>query len=153
MENASKLKITMPPSELYEWRLENRINDNILECIMRLYTGIFTDPQHISETYIANVLHIADSTVVYEYLLKLSRQGIVQYIPFKRTPLLIYNTPRIDTEKLHIPPSAYEHRIERVITRLEAMHRYITTDKCRTAALAQYFGQKNTGHATAATTV
>ena len=143
MENASKLKVLMPPAELYEWRMDNPTNDHILECILRLYTGIFTDLQHISEQYIASVLHLTDSNIVYQHLLFLGRVGVVKYVPFKRTPLLIYNTPRIDSDELYIPPTAYEKRIERVITRLEAMHRYVVTDGCRTALLAQYFGQKN----------
>ncbi|MGM9806269.1 MAG: ATP-dependent DNA helicase RecQ [Candidatus Aphodosoma sp.] len=143
MENASKLKILMNPQDLFEWRMENPQDDNILECIMRLYTGIFTDPQHISETYIANVLKMADSTRVYRYLLFLHRMGIVSYVPFRRTPLLIYNTSRNDADTLYIPPAAYEHRMERVKQRLKAMYRYVTSSKCRTQELSLYFGQKD----------
>lgn len=144
MENASKLKIVMPPQELFEWRMANPKDDNILECVMRLYTGIFTDPQHISEVFIANVMHIQDSTRVYQYLLRLHRQGIVFYVPFKRTPLLIYNTSRKDAASLYIPPSAYEHRMQRVEQRLRAMYKYVTSARCRTEELAEYFGQKET---------
>lgn len=141
MENASKLKIITPPARLYQWRMEHPENDIILETAMRLYTGLFTDPQHISETFIADYLH-TDSTRVYSHLLHLHRLGIVTYIPFKRTPLLIYNTDRLDAETLYIPPRAYEQRIDRMQQRLMAMYRYVTsTDTCRTVMLARYFGQ------------
>lgn len=149
MENASKLKVTMHPHELFEWRMQHPENDHILECILRRYTGIFTDPQHISETYIAEVLKMSNSTPIYRYLLNLNRQGVVHYIPFKRTPLLIYNTERKDADELYIPPAAYENRIKRMADRLGAMYRYVTTERCRTQMLAEYFGQtdcKPCGH-------
>lgn len=144
MENASKLKIIMPPALLYEWRSKNTKDDIILETTMRLYTGLFTDPQHISETFIADYMHI-DSSRVYNHLSYLKRLGIVDYIPFKRTPLIIYNTDRRDAETLYIPPRAYELRIERMKQRLHSMYRYVTsTDTCRTIVMARYFGQTHT---------
>lgn len=144
MENASKLKIIMPPRELYDWRQHHPTNDLILETFMRMYTGLFTEPQHISEQYIADYLHI-DSQTVYSYLLYLRRVGVVRYIPFKRTPLLIYNTDRLDADTLFIPKKAYENRIDHMKSRLMSMYRYITdTDTCRTVTLAKYFGQTDT---------
>lgn len=143
MDDASKLKIIMSPSEIFEWRMKNPADDRILETVMRLYTGIFTDPQHISETYIARACHITDTTKIYNYLINLRRQGIVHYVPFKRTPLIIYNTARVDPDELFIPRSAYENRIERMFQRLQAIHQYITTTDCRTTTLAHYFGEND----------
>lgn len=142
MENASKLKILMPPRELYDWRLEHKENDIILETLMRMYTGLFTDPQHINERYIAEYLHITPESV-YSHLLRLGRLGVVKYIPFKRTPLLIYNTDRLDADTLFIPKTAYENRIDHMKSRLISMYRYITDiNTCRTVTLAKYFGQE-----------
>lgn len=142
MESPSKLKVMMHPSKLYEWRMEHPEKDHILETILRNYTGLFTDAKHINEDRIAIIAH-SSREEVYAYLIWLHRVGIVQYVPFKRTPLLIYNTDRQDAETLYIPPVAYEKRIDRMYARLVSMYEYSTKEKCRSVLLAEYFGQKD----------
>ncbi len=140
MESPSKLKVIMHPSKLYEWRMEHPDKDEILETILRTYTGIFTDAKHINEDRIAILTHTTRETI-YAYLIWLHRVGIVQYVPFKRTPLLIYNTDRQDADTLYIPPLAYENRIDRMYSRLVSIYEYATKDTCRSVLLARYFGQ------------
>lgn len=143
MDNASKLKVLLPHSKLYDWRMEHPENDVVLESFLRVYTGIFSDYQHISEDYIAKALGMNRNNI-YSYLVVLARQGIVDYIPFKRTPLIVYNTPRQIAEDLFIPKSAYESRIENMYERLLAMYNYVATNnKCRSVILAEYFGQQD----------
>ena len=143
MESPSKLKVIMHPSKLYEWRIEHPKNDHIFETILRLYTGIFTDAKHINEDKIAILAHTTREEV-YAHLIWLHRVGVVQYVPFKRTPLLIYNTDRQDADTLYIPPVAYENRIDRMYSRLVSIYEYATKDTCRSVLLARYFGQTNT---------
>jgi ATP-dependent DNA helicase RecQ len=143
MESPSKLKVIMHPSKLYEWRMEHPDKDEILETILRTYTGIFTDAKHINEDRIAILAHTTRETI-YAYLIWLHRVGIVQYVPFKRTPLLIYNTDRQDADSLYIPPVAYENRIDRMYARLVSIYEYSTKDECRSVLLARYFGQSDT---------
>ena len=142
MESPSKLKVVMHPSKLYEWRMEHPKNDEILEIILRSYPGIFTDAKHINEDKIAILAH-STRDVVYAHLVWLHRVGIVSYVPFKRTPLLIYNTDRKDAESLYIPPVAYENRIERMYARLVSIYEYATKEECRSVILARYFGQSD----------
>ena len=142
MESPSKLKVVMHPSKLYEWRMEHPKNDEILEIILRSYPGIFTDAKHINEDKIAILAH-STRDVVYAHLVWLHRVGIVTYVPFKRTPLLIYNTDRKDAESLYIPPVAYENRIERMYARLVSIYEYATKEECRSVILARYFGQSD----------
>ena len=143
MENASKLKVLLPPSKLYDWRMAQPDNDPILEAFLRVYTGIFSDYQHISEDYIAKALGM-ERDKIYSHLVALSSQGIVDYIPFKRTPLIVYNTPRLIAEELFIPKAAYESRIEYLYERLLAMYNYVSAEnECRSVLLAKYFGQQN----------
>ena len=140
MESPSKLQMIMHPSRLYEWRMEHPDNDEILEYVLRTYTGIFTDPKHINEDRIA-VMTQRSRNDIYAYLIWLHRMSVVKYVPFKRTPLLIYNTERHDANSLYIPPVAYEKRIDRMYTRLVSMHEYATASECRSIILARYFGQ------------
>ena len=143
MESPSKLKVIMHPSKLYEWRMEHPKNDHIFEIILRLHPGIFTDAKHVNEDRIAILAH-ASREDVYAHLIWLHRVGIVQYVPFKRTPLLIYNTDRQDADTLYIPPVAYENRIDRMYSRLVSIYEYSTKEECRSVLLARYFGQTDT---------
>ncbi len=143
MESPSKLKVIMHPSKLYEWRMEHPEKDHILETILRSYTGLFTDAKHINEDRIA-IMAQSSREEVYAYLIWLHRVGVVQYVPFKRTPLLIYNTDRQDADTLYIPPVAYENRIDRMYSRLVSIYEYATKDTCRSVLLARYFGQSDT---------
>ena len=143
MESPSKLKVIMHPSKLYEWRMEHPKNDHILETILRSYTGLFTDAKHINEDRIA-IMAQSSREEVYAYLIWLHRVGVVQYVPFKRTPLLIYNTDRQDADTLYIPPMAYENRIDRMYSRLVSIYEYATKETCRSVLLARYFGQTDT---------
>ena len=148
MESPSKLKVIMHPSKLYEWRMEHPKNDHILETILRSYTGLFTDAKHINEDRIA-IMAQSSREEVYAYLIWLHRVGVVQYVPFKRTPLLIYNIDRQDADALYIPPMAYENRIDRMYSRLVSIYEYATKETCRSVLLARYFGQtdiKPCGH-------
>lgn len=140
MESPSKMKVIMHPSKLYEWRMEHPEKDHILEIILRSYTGLFTDAKHINEDRIA-IMAQSSREEVYAYLIWLHRVGVVQYVPFKRTPLLIYNTDRQDADTLYIPPLAYENRIDRMYSRLVSIYEYATKDTCRSVLLARYFGQ------------
>ena len=143
MESPSKLKVIMYPSKLYEWRMEHPKNDHILETILRSYTGLFTDAKHINEDRIA-IMAQSSREEVYAYLIWLHRVGVVQYVPFKRTPLLIYNIDRQDADTLYIPPMAYENRIDRMYSRLVSIYEYATKETCRSVLLARYFGQTDT---------
>ena len=148
MDSPSKLKMVIHPSKLYEWRMEHPDKDHILESILRNYTGLFTDAKHINEDRIAVIAH-STREEVYGYLIWLHRMGIARYVPFKRTPLLIYNTNRLDAETLYIPPVAYEKRVDRMYARLVSIYEYSTKDECRSVLLARYFGQtdaKPCGH-------
>lgn len=143
MEDASKLRILVTPDDVFQWRQSHVGDDRILEAIMRQYTGIFTDARHISEDYIAQILHITRDDV-YNHLRALHRERIVQYIPFKRTPLIIYNTERLDSEDLYLPPEAYERRKEHLHDRLRYVYDYFVDNKtCRTQILARYFGEED----------
>ncbi len=143
MESSSKLKVVKAPPELFEWRMAHPENDRVLEFILRSCTGIFTDFHYINEDYIAHSLQINRDTV-YNTLRLLHQLNVVFYIPYKRSPLLIYEMDREDADTLFIPSSAYENRIERLRVRLSHMYQYVSdTEMCRSKILAHYFGQKD----------
>lgn len=141
MSDASKVKILISPKDIWQWKMSNLDDDLVMEYIMRMYTGVFTDTVHINEEDIAVYTHTS-SDAVYRHLTKLAKKGDILYIPFKRTPLLIYETARKDSQKLIIPAEAYDHRIEHMAERLRKVYEYVTSDRCRTELLEEYFGDE-----------
>lgn len=141
--DASKVKILISPKDIWQWKMSNIDDDLVMEYIMRMHTGVFTDAVHINEEDIAIYTHTSNDAI-YRHLRKLAKKGDIQYIPFKRTPLLIYNTARIDVAKLTIPVEAYDNRIAHAAERLRKVYEYVVSDRCRTELLEEYFGDDDT---------
>ena len=76
---------------------------------------------------------------------RLSKYRIVNYIPHKKTPLIIYTRTREEIKYLSIPRSAYEERKERFESRINRVMEYINENRiCRSRMLISYFGEKGT---------
>ncbi len=137
--DASKVKILISPKDLWQWKMSNLDDDLVMEYIMRMHTGVFTDAVHINEEDIAIYIH-STTDAVYRHLSHLAKKGDILYIPFKRTPLIIYETARVDVDKLVIPAEAYDSRIAHMAKRLRKVYEYVVSDRCRTELLEEYFG-------------
>lgn len=144
VDNPSKLMFVVKREELYQFRTQNAKLDQLIEVILRSYTGVFTDMIHINEELIAKRLGQSRQTI-YEQLIALDKQHIVHYIPFKKTPFLIYTQSREDSAKLVIPKAAYEERRERYVSRINSVLDYANQKEvCRSRLLLNYFGEKHT---------
>ena len=77
-------------------------------------------------------------------LLDLQKQGVVRYIPFRKTPFIIYTRERQDISDLHLPVSAYDERKQRYEKQVFSMLDYAESDNvCRSRILLDYFGEEN----------
>ena len=93
IDNPSQLMFTANKDELYQFRNRNQIFDRLIEVLLRSYTGVFTDMVHINEEIISQRLGCTRDEV-YNNLIALSKYHIINYIPFKKTPFLIYTRER-----------------------------------------------------------
>ncbi len=142
-DNASRLIFTLRRDELYKFKEMGPEVEALLQAILRSYTGVFTDYAYIHEDSLALRLNLSLQRV-YEILIYLSKRRIIDYIPHKKTPYIIYTRERVELRYLHIPKAVYEERKERYIKRTNAMLEYVTTDNaCRSRMLLRYFGEKN----------
>ncbi|MDL2244077.1 RecQ family ATP-dependent DNA helicase [Parabacteroides sp. OttesenSCG-928-J18] len=142
IENASRLRFTATREELYRHLRQDQVTDDILHVILRSYTGIFTDYAYINEAAIATKAGVSGQQV-YDLLINLSKYRIVNYIPRKKIPLIIYTQTREELKYLKIPRSAYEERKSRFETRVGKVLEYIDNDTvCRSRMLLRYFGEK-----------
>ena len=136
----SRIMVLMKRDELYNQHLDND-EEEVLQCILRRYTGLFADYVYISELTIAETLRMS-SEQVYKALLTLGRLHVIHYMPRKTTPYLIYPTSREEPRYIVIPSDVYERQRERMEQRIDAMKAFtFDTDKCRANTLLRYFGE------------
>lgn len=142
LDNRSRLLFTVYRNELYHFNFDKN-TELLINTVLRLYTGLFTDYANIDEETIASRTGTSRKEV-YEILKMLSKQNIVDYIPHKKTPLVTYTQSRIDKKYLTIPKLVYEDRKERFEKRIQSMAHYAEQKSvCRSKLLLTYFGQKN----------
>lgn len=140
-DNQSRIIFSIYRDELYKYEFTKEY-ELLINIVLRLYTGIFADYVSINEGTIA--FHLQKSrTEVYQMLKVLAKKRIIEYIPFKKTPFIIYKQPRISIKYLVIPQSVYEVRKARFEKRIMGITDYAERkDICRSRMLLTYFGEK-----------
>ena len=142
-DNASRILFTIRRDELYKLREMGTEAETLIQTILRSYRGVFTDYAYISEDTLAIRTGLTRQQI-YNILVTLTKRRIVDYIPHKKTPYIIYTRERLELRYLHIPASVYEERKARYEARIKAMEEYVTSESvCRSRMLLRYFGEKN----------
>ena len=142
MSARSRLMVIMRRDELYDLHL-NPECERVFQFILRNYTGIFADYEHIEESTIAFSLELTQRTV-YENLLLLGRLGVIHYVPRSSTPYVMFLTSRQPEGDLVFPREVYEWRREQMKQRIEAMGRFLFDGSaCRNSTLLEYFGEES----------
>ena len=141
-DNPSRLYFLTKRDELYQLRLGDKGSDELLQTLLRSYTGLFADLVPIQEEVLAKRLQ-TNAKDIYERLLRLSKFGVIHYIPRKKSPYIIYQINREDTERVALRRDVYEDRRERYEKRIGSILSYANLDQvCRSRQLLLYFGQK-----------
>ena len=104
----------------------------LLEALMREYTGIFTELQYVK----------GDKATRHELLVSLAQKGIISYVP--RT---VANVLRLEVNRqaeIRIPENFYVGRKTHYIDKLKAMVEYADNKQyCRSQLLLSYFGEND----------
>ncbi len=140
MEYSARLLFTAGRDELYRLH-QDRVTEDVMNIILRLYSGIFTDYAYIDEQLICSRAGI-DRHHLYTTLINLQSQGIVRYVPERRTPVITWTRERVESANLYFDPDVYRQRKEEFKERIGAMMEYVTRETgCRSAILLKYFGE------------
>ena len=131
-ETQPRVQIHVPRHQLGEYNLSYE-QAELLDVLMRSYTGIYTELQYVRE---------ADKDETHQLLVSLAQRGIITYIPRSIGCSLTMTNER-QTE-IYLSPAIFEERQERFISKLQAMLEYADqTQFCREQVLLSYFGEKN----------
>jgi ATP-dependent DNA helicase RecQ len=138
-ENPARIKFRLTRDELYSLHLTSE-EDSILITLLRLYGGgIFSEFRPIDEMEIASMCRL-DITRVHDFMKRLWRGQIIQYIPKNNEPLIHLNEERLPKRDIYIAPETYTLRRERMEERLASILYYATnSDECRSNIIERYF--------------
>lgn len=142
-DNASRLMFTLRRDELYRIHENSEATEQLIRCLLRSYTGLFSDYAFIDEGFLSRQSGLSRQEV-YESLVLLSHRRILHYIPGKKTPYIIYTRERQETARIVLTRAVYEERKESYIRRIQAMTDYAGSQThCRSQFLLRYFGEKD----------
>jgi ATP-dependent DNA helicase RecQ len=128
--------------ELYNVK-QTEQQEKLIHVLLRSYTGLFTNPAYISEETVAARLEWKRQEV-YENLMLLSKEKIINYIPRKQTPFLTYILERQDVKQINLGKNVYENRLERYKNRVDSVLEYAQEEQtCRLKILLAYLGEKD----------
>jgi len=141
LSNRSKIHFWVNRDNLYNFQLSRAEYDTFIKLLLRSYTGVFTDYVNIDERYLARRVN-SSVDVIYRYLQQLKKFQILDYIPYKKSPMIVYTEERLDKRNLHISREKYKERKDLYVQKLHQMIRYATnTSQCRSRFLLDYFGE------------
>ncbi|MDP2339029.1 MAG: RecQ family ATP-dependent DNA helicase [Bacteroidota bacterium] len=142
LDNPSKVYFQVDRDDLYKFQVANAEFDGFIKLLLRSYTGLFTNYVPIDEQLLAKRANV-DPELVYQFLCKLRAQKVIDYIPQKKTPFVIFTRERIDIDRLKISKENYEDRKLEYLRRIDAVIHYASSGhKCRSQLLLQYFGEQ-----------
>ena len=139
----TKVKIAVDRKSLYEIEVPSQEMADLLDVLMRSYTGIFSFVQPIDEEYVAGRLR---TTVpqLRVLLYKLSLEHIITYVPADHSDVVIIHHDRLRPGNVNLMPERYKMLRENYHARCESMLEYASeTDECRPHFLLRYFGQED----------
>ena len=131
-----RVKILVSQREIGEYGLSKQ-QHQVLELLMRQYSGIFTDLQYV---------HFSDETKgdrlgdIHELLVSLAQRHIITYIPHSTADTLTLTQDR--QTDIHLSTNIYDNHRQQYIEKLKAMVEYAdNTTYCRSQLLLSYFGE------------
>ena len=141
---STKVQITVSRNELYDIELPDLKMVQLLEILMRRYTGVFSFPVPIDEEYVAGLLDV-QVPVLRQFLYKLSLEHVIKYIPCDHATVLFLHHERLRPKNVNLDPERYALLKNSALERMQKMIDFISEeDICRSSYLLEYFGQSET---------
>ena len=131
-----RVKILVSQREISEYGLSEQ-QQQLLEILMRKFSGIFTDLQYI---HFDNIFQTLSTRQLHDLLVSLAQRHIITYIPHETANTLTFTRERqVD---IHLSTDIYDNHRQQYIEKLKAMVEYADNNLyCRSQLLLSYFGE------------
>ena len=131
-----RVKILVSQREIKDYGLSEQ-QQQLLEMLMRKYSGIFTDLQYIHFDNMSQNLYARQ---LHDLLVSLAQRHIITYIPHETANTLTFTRER--QTDIHLSTDIYDNHRQQYIEKLKAMVEYADNNLyCRSQLLLSYFGE------------
>lgn len=137
----TKIKFIIENKTLYNFQLKNEKYDPLISLLSRSYPGIFSYYYPIEEPKIAQRLKITHHELK-KQLTYLEKHGVVDISWQSDLPQVILLHERLPDDYMRIDKSVYDIRKKVADDKFIGLKRYLSTPKCRSMLLLEYFGQE-----------
>jgi len=143
INHPSRVHFSVGRDELYKFRVKNEKFDRFIRILLRSYSGMFSQFVPVDEFLLARRSGMKEEEV-YRFLVALSSQKVIQFIPRKKHPVITLFEERLDDKNVLISPDLYRFRRTRYLERVQRMLEYVQSSQvCRSRFLLTYFGERN----------
>ena len=137
----TRVKINVDRNTLYDIDFPEPSMVELLEILMRRYTGIFSFPVPVDEDRTALELGIPVPSLR-QLLYRISLEHVIKYIPADTSTVIFLHHSRLMPGNVDLQPGKYRMLKENAEARVEAVIGYAgETAECRSRYLLRYFGQ------------
>ena len=141
LETPTRIRIIISRDDLYDVDFSDRKMLDIMEVLMRRYTGIFSFPVPIEEDYVAEKCGITVPQLR-QLLYNIALEHTIIYIPGDRADVLSLHSEHLAEGNVKLSPDRYAMLKATWHKRMQTMIEYVSeTDTCRSRFLLAYFGQ------------
>lgn len=142
IEIQTRIRIKAERTELYSIDLPDPRMPEVLEALMRMYTGLFSTSTPIDEEAVAARCGI-NVTALRQVLYQLSVNHIINYIPADRATVVFIGHDRLRPGNVKLSPQRYKMLRSTFRERVQTMMEFVESDECRSRFLLRYFGQED----------
>lgn len=144
MDISTRVQVVVDRNDLYDVDLPDSRMVNLLDVLMRKYTGLFSYPVPIDEDYVAAQVGVS-VPVLRQLLYTLSLEHVIRYVPCDRATVLFLHHDRLRPKNVNLDPERYDLLKNSALERMQKMVDYVSQEEvCRSSYLLEYFGQTET---------
>ena len=138
---STKIQIAVDRNDLYDIEFPDRRMPQLLEILMRKYTGVFSYPVPIDEDYVASQIGVP-VPMLRQLLYKMSLEHTIRDVPADHATVIFLHHDRLRPKNVNLDPKRYEMLKDSCVGRIQKMIDYISEETvCRSRYLLEYFGQ------------
>ena len=139
----TRVKIIVDRRALYDVQLPDPKMADVLEMLMRSYTGVFSYPVTVDEEYLSRHCGVTVPKLR-QLLYGLSLEHLIKYVPCDRSSVIELHHDRLRPGNVNLSPERHAQLLSTYRERSSAMVGYAQEEEeCRSRYMIRYFGQES----------
>ncbi len=141
----TSVMFTVERSALYKLHHLSRMEEGVVMALLRCYPGLFAGFVYIDEDVLCEMVGCFREEL-HGVLVSLRGEGIIDIIPRRVLPYIVFWRDRVDLDEFDIPSEVYEEQYACARSKVLSVIEYATNrERCREWELLRYFGEPSDG--------